>query len=74
MFQVISANIAEDAESLFPYDVVCLADEKDNDILGKIRENYDVEMMEYPALRVSAYDGTEKKENTRVGDRFKGSI
>ena len=72
MFQVISANIAEDAESLFPYDVVCLADEKDNDILGKIRENYDVEMMEYPALRVSAYDGTEKKENTRVGEPIQG--
>ena len=72
MFQVISANIAEDADKLFPYDVVCLADEKDNDIFGKIRENYDVEMVEYPAFRVSAYDGTEKRENTRVGEPIQG--
>jgi len=72
MFQVISADIAEDAESLFPYDVVCLADENDNDILGEIREKYDVEMTEYPALRVSAYDGTEKMENARVGEPIQG--
>ena len=29
-------------------------------------------MTEYPALRVSAYDGTEKKENTRVGEPIQG--
>jgi len=69
MFQVISANISEDVESLFPYDIVCLADENDNDILGKIRESYDIEMIEYPALRVSAYDSTEKMEDTKSGGR-----
>lgn len=67
MFQVVAANISEDAESLFPYDIVCLADENDNDVLGKIRESYEVEMIEYPALRVSSYDSTEQKENTRSG-------
>jgi len=72
MFQVISSDIAEDAYELFPYDVVCLADEKDDDIFGKIRENYDVEMIEYPAFRVSAYDGTDKVENTRVGEPVQG--
>lgn len=72
MLQMISANISEDVYKLFPYDVVCLADEKDNDIFGEIRENYDVKMIEYPALRVSAYDGTEKKENTRVGEPIQG--
>ena len=67
MFQVMAANISEDVESLFPYDIVCLADENDNDILGKIRESYEIDWMEYPALRVSSYDSTEQKENTRSG-------
>ena len=29
-------------------------------------------MIEYPAFRVSAYDGTEKKENARVGEPIQG--
>jgi len=69
MFQVVAANISEDVESLFPYDIVCLADENDNDVLGEIRETYEVEMTEYPALRVSSYDSTEQKENTRSGGK-----
>ena len=72
MFQMISANISQDPYELFPYDVVCLADENDNDILGNIREKYEVEMVEYSAFRVSAYDGTEKKENARVGEPIQG--
>jgi len=69
MFQVVAANISEDVESLFPYDIVCLADENDNDVLGEIRESYEVDITEYPALRVSSYDSTEQKENTRSGGK-----
>lgn len=66
-FQLAAANISENAESLFPYDAVCLAGEDDNDILDELREYETLEMIEYPALRVSSYDSTEELEDTRSG-------
>ncbi len=61
-FQYISAQIADEPESLYPYDVVCLADDTDADFFGELGEKYDVEIFEYPALRVTAYDATEELE------------
>ncbi len=61
-FQLISANIAEEPESLYPYDIVCRADEKDNDFFEELEEKYQLEMYEYPALRVSVYDSTEEDD------------
>lgn len=72
MFQVISANIAEDIERLFPYDVVCLADESDNALFAGLVDKYNVEISEYPAVRVSAYDATEKSEDHRSGMPLQG--
>ena len=62
-FQMISANIAEDAEELYPYDVVCLAGENDAEFFENLKEKYEVEMFEYPALRISTYDSTEEVES-----------
>ena len=72
VFQVISVNISEDAETLFPYDIVCLADESDNELFIRLKEKYDVVMNEYPAVRVSAYDATEKSEDHRSGMPLQG--
>lgn len=66
MFQMTSANISEEAESLFPYDIVCLADDSDDEFFKGIRDTYDVKMQEYPALRVSALDSTEEIEDIRT--------
>lgn len=72
MFQVISANISEDTETLFPYDVVCLADESDDALFADLVEKYNVKISEYPAIRVSAYDATEKSEDHRSGMPLQG--
>ena len=64
-FQLISTLIAEDADKLYPYDVVCLASEEDTDYFKELSEKYEVEMYEYPAFRISAYDCTEELDNGR---------
>lgn len=66
-FQLAAVNISENAESLFPYDAVCLAGDDDDDILDELREYETLEMVEYPALRVSSYDSTEELEDSRSG-------
>ena len=62
-FHVFSALIADKPEALFPYDFVCLADETDDEYLNRMKENYDVEMHEFPMVRVSSYDATEQNES-----------
>jgi len=57
--------IAEEADQLYPYDVVCLASEEDTDYFKELSEKYEVEMYEYPALRISAYDCTDELDNGR---------
>lgn len=68
-FQLISALIAEDADKLYPYDVVCFAAEEDTIYFEELKEKYDMEVYEYPALRVSAYDCTEELNN---GEELQG--
>lgn len=62
-FQLISALIAEDVDKLYPYDVVCHASEDDISYFEELGRKYDIEMYEYPALRISAYDCTEELNN-----------
>ena len=62
-FQIFSALIADKPETLFPYDFVCLADETDDEYLNRLKEKYDVEMHEFPMVRVSSYDSTEQNES-----------
>lgn len=63
-FQVISALTAEETDELFPYDIVCTADDKDTPLLEEIQEKYEVELQEYPMVRVSSYDITETMEGS----------
>ena len=63
-FQILSIVIAEDADTLYPYDIVCLAQENDQEFLEEISEKYEIEMQEYPMVRVSAYDSTEEFDYT----------
>lgn len=72
-FQLISVTISEDVEELFPYDFVCLADDNDNKILKEIKQTYQVDVYEFPLVRVSAYDSTEElKMNESNGKAIQG--
>ena len=62
-FQIGGTLIAEEAEDMFPYDFVCYADESDDELFAELQQKYQVELYEYPMLRVSAYDSTEVREN-----------
>lgn len=61
-FQMVSVRIAEEPESLFPYDFVCIADDKDTEFFDRLEQEYGVEMFRFPMVRVSSADRTEKPE------------
>lgn len=61
-FQFISVLIAEDEDTLYPYDIVCMANEEDQDFFGKLQEEYTVALESYPMVRVANLDSTEKTE------------
>lgn len=61
-FQLISTIIAEDEEELYPYDLVCIAYEEDEDFFRELQEKYEVELWQYPMVRVSSSDATEQVE------------
>lgn len=71
-FQAVSVEIAEDADTLYPYDIVCVADDKDDDIFNRINDKYETEMTVCPMVRVSNYDSTEKSEGARDGQPPQG--
>lgn len=57
-YQLVSTKFSNTETNLFPYDAVCLADDTDNALFEKLVQEYEVEILEVPALRVSAYDST----------------
>ena len=61
-FQVISSSIVEDEDVIFPYDLVCIADDEDEDIFQELLDEHGVKSFSVPMVRVSAYDTTEKWE------------
>ncbi len=61
-FQFISVLIAEDEDTLYPYDIVCMANEEDQDIFRRFEEKYQAELDVYPMIRVANLDSTEKTE------------
>lgn len=68
-FQMMGTLIAEDIETLFPYDYVCYADESDDSFFEELQDEYQIEVFEYPMVRVSAYDSTEMMENQMQGQK-----
>ena len=71
-FQMLSVEIAEDGDNLYPYDIMCIADDEDDDIFSKLQEDYETEIYSYPMVRVSNYDSTEKVEGIRDPDPIQG--
>ena len=64
-FQVISVATAEPVSSLYPYDFMCIADDKDEKLLRNLEKTYqsDISITEYPMVRVATADKTERVEN-----------
>ena len=58
----MSVDIAEEPESLFPYEYVCIADEEDTEFFDRLEREYEVETIRFPMVRVSNADRTEKPE------------
>lgn len=65
-FQIVSVSIAEEPETLFPYDFVCIADEGDDEFFAGLEEKYGVNIMSYPMVRVANADKTERMEGRGV--------
>lgn len=61
--EVTSVSIAEEPESLFPYDYVCMATDEDKDIFEKLKESCGAEVHIYPMVRATSLDSTERLEN-----------
>ena len=57
-FQTVSVMVAEEGDTLYPYDFVCIADEEDDRFFQKLQDTYDLEIATYPMVRVSSADGT----------------
>lgn len=62
---MISAKIAEKPETLFPYDFVCMATEEDETFWNQLKETYDIKLQEYPMVRVTNVDNSEKMDDIR---------
>ena len=63
---MISAKIAQKPEGLFPYDFVCMATEADATFWKQLQEKYDVKFQEYPMVRVTNVDNSEKLDDARA--------
>lgn len=60
--QVASIPLAEDTDTLFPYDYMCIADEEDEEFFQNLKDTYEIKLTEYPMVRVSTADGTPRVE------------
>lgn len=63
---MISAGIAQKPERLFPYDFVCMATEEDETFWKQLQEKYNVKLQEYPMVRVTNVDNSEKMDDPRT--------
>ena len=60
------------AESLYPYDFMCVADKSDDKLFEKIKEKYHATLTEYPMVRIANADKTEHLEG-RGGNYYPGT-
>lgn len=61
--QIVSVEIAEDMDVVFPYDIMCIADDGDDEFFERLQGEYSLELVSYPMVRVCAYDATEEVES-----------
>ncbi len=65
MKNMISAKIAQKPKTV-PYDFVCMATEADETFWKQLQEKYDVKFQEYPMVRVTNVDNSEKLDDARA--------
>ena len=70
----MSNQIAEDPESLFPYDYVFLANETDEELLGEFQEACDAELTTYPMVRATTVDNTEMPDDMEAALEIAGHL
>lgn len=59
----VSGMASEPVEELYPYDVVCLANESDREFFHQMEDELDVEAKSVPMVRATTVDNTEMPEN-----------
>ena len=62
-FQIISIILVVKPQQLYPYDIVCIADDGDRSVFNKMAIDYKVNIEEYPMVRISNFDCTERLES-----------
>lgn len=60
---IASSMSAEPVESLYPYDVVCLANEEDEEFFSSLENELDVEVKTLPMVRATTVDNTPTPDN-----------
>lgn len=60
--QGISSLIAKEVDDIFLYDLICIADDGDDEFFEELQNEYEVTMVTYPMVRVVSYDSTERRE------------
>lgn len=61
--QITSVKIAEDTDEIFPYDMMCIANDSDDEFFKQFQKKYSIDLVAYPMVRVCAYDATEEVEH-----------
>lgn len=61
-FQGISSSTAGSVDELYPYDLVCIADDGDDEFFENLQNEYEMTMLTYPMVRVVSNDSTERRE------------
>ena len=62
-FHTISILNAQNPESLYPYDFMCIAGTQDRTFFSSLEKQYQVKVKQYPMVRVSNIDKTEHIEH-----------
>lgn len=70
--EFISNRTAQEPETMFPYDYMCLASEKDAPLFAELEETYGADITAYPMVRVSNTDNTEMPEDYRNTNLLQG--
>lgn len=61
-FQGISSSTARSVDELYPYDLVCIADDGDDEFFESLQNEYEMTILTYPMVRVVSNDSTERRE------------
>ncbi len=63
--EVVSSEIAQEPQTMFPYDYVCMATDEDKHIFEEIETKNHAEVRIYPMVRVTSVDNSPRMDNIR---------